>query len=241
MIGHGKRQGTWKRFFAPGGSSGRFFEDLPESSTLTSPFHHLATKLDFELTNGKVGHSVLVTSPRTPQSGGRTSLELGHSLAENLRHRVLLIDGTLGASGIGSVLGTRGEPGFTDLLLGSLDRLDSLIRPTPHERLFLLPAGMTMSLPAVRLWAGNLAPLAQRLQEHFDYLVFHGAPVLEDPRVLLIPALVDRVLLVAEEGVTRMEDLEAGRRNLEERGARISLLLVRPGRGWRHASNHGLR
>ena len=162
-------------------------------------------------------------------------------MAENLGHRVLLLDASFSAAGVGAVAGFAGERGFADLLPGSgpgslpgsLELFDTLVRPTAHPAISVLPAGGEVRGGSAALKAADLQGLLRRAYPKFGYVIVQGPALLDDPRALLFLPHADRVLLLAEEDRTLMEDLEASRRLLNPaRPGQLGLVLVRPPRRW---------
>ena len=204
-------------------------------------YRQLAAKLEFDLANGVPGHCLLLTAPRASSVTIEAMLELGWELAENLGHRVLLLDGSFSDAGVGAAAGCGRDPGLADVLFDSPERLVSLARPTSHERVFVLPGGGTPRGGSSALKAADLRGLLHRAYPRFDYVLIQGPPLMEDPRGLLFLPVADRVLLLAQEGQTSMEDLEASRRKLAPcQPGQLGLVLVRPPRKWNGGGQDGL-
>ena len=227
------RRGAWR-------DPGRRLE--PRPSPDAGLYRQLAVKLEFELANGVPGHSLLLTAPRGSSATVEAMMELGWELAENLGHRVLLVDGSFSESGVAAATGYGSEPGLADVLSGSPDKLESLVRPTLHERVFVLPTGGSPQGGSAALKAVDFRGVLHRAYPRFDYLLIQGPPLMEDPRALLFLPAADRVLLLALEGRTSMEDLEASRRKLAPCPPdQLGLILVRPPRRWTVGAPDGLR
>jgi Mrp family chromosome partitioning ATPase len=211
---------------------GRLLRPDARRTTDNRSFLRLATRIEFELTDGGVGHSLLLAAPRSARIVSHATLELGFCLAEDLGRRVLLVDATFCNSGIGAVLGLEKNPGLADLL-GGADRLfESTIRATRHERIFILTSGNVAATDPATLRSANLEGLLRHATAVFDYVLIQGSPVLDDARSLILSPLVERILLIAEEGKTRLEDLEHSCRDLNAcRAAAVNLVLVKPTHG----------
>lgn len=210
----------------------RLFGTNSRESAATQSYRRLALQLDFDLGKGERGHCLMLTAPDSARVTCEASIELAHLLAEELGHRVLLIDATFGSGGVGAALGHAREPGLSDLLRDADMELDRAIIATGHPRVALLAAGHTAS-GSVPLKPEELRGRLERARSEFDYVLVQSSPLLREAKSLVFPSLVDYVLLLTVEGQTLLDDLEAGQQALVDcKASKVGIVLAKPPRRW---------
>ncbi|MGH9105249.1 MAG: polysaccharide biosynthesis tyrosine autokinase [Acidimicrobiales bacterium] len=86
--------------------------------------------------------------------------------------------------------------GNVHLVDGNSDPLDALLRPTPIERLKVLPPGAISANPAEYLGSQGMADLVEELRRHFDMVIFDSPPVLAVTDALVLSRYAEGVLFV---------------------------------------------
>ncbi len=227
-----------------GGSSGaqrhrvagwlsRHFRANSRDSAATQSYRRLALQLDFDLGKKEKGHSLMLTAPDSAGITCEATLELAHFLAAELGHRVLLVDGSFGVGGISALLGHEASPGLMDLPRDGTGVLGNAVVPTGQEGVFLLAAGRPGPDGAVPIRTDELRAVLEAGCAKFDYVLVPSCPILRDPRCLVFPSLVDLVLLLAVEGKTFLDDLDASRRALTAcKATKVGLVLTKQPRRW---------
>lgn len=149
-------------------------------------------------------------------------------MQDELGGRLLVIDATLATDGIGAALGAAGRPGLSEARADHVwDVLEMLHLPTARP-LFVLGAGCRPGAARPDDMAGILPFLAQR----FDHIVIQQRAITADTRYLAMASRADMVLVLAEEGGTRMASLTQARAAFRTHGIdNVGLVLAVPPAG----------
>lgn len=195
-------------------------------------FALLALRIERDLQRQGRGRSLLVAAADDDAIGAESAAELAWSLAEDLGHSVLLVDGAFGVRALSAELGLADRPGLVELLDAPAPGADALlaaIQPTVHERIRVLPLGIGAGDRAIRVEAvrGVLAAACER----HDVVLVQGSVLANGGRSMAFASLVDAALLVAVENRTTLAQVTRGQRLLNDCGAaRVALVLAsRPG------------
>jgi succinoglycan biosynthesis transport protein ExoP len=173
--------------------------------------------------------TVMVTSAVGGE--GKTSLasHLAASFARAGR-RTVLIDADLRRPSLHRVLNIAGAPGLSELLCESATLSDAL-RPTPAERLFVIPAGQPTDQARQWLALGRLGPILETLKEQFDFVLIDSAPVLPVTDTLMIGQEVDGVIFAVLRDVSRLPKVYEAYRRLTNLDVRVLGAVVNGMRG----------
>jgi Mrp family chromosome partitioning ATPase len=153
--------------------------------------------------------SLAVLSPGSDDGKTTTAINLAISLANDLRHTVLLVDFDLKRPAIANKLGIVPEMGVDDVLRGNARVEDCLYHPENFERLVVLPARAAMDHSSEALAGTRCRELLSELRGRYPdrILVFDLPPILGADDALAFTPLVECALVVVAEGSTRREDL----------------------------------
>lgn len=156
------------------------------------------------------GWNVLgVTSPNEREGKTLTAVNLGVSLAMETNHTVLLIDADLRKPSVHRLFGIDHAKGLADVLLDEEPVEQALIHPG-IGRFVLLPGGRAVPRSAETLTSPRMRALVDELKHRYPsrIVVFDLPPVLTSADVLGFGPLLDAVLLITGEGMTRRHDIE---------------------------------
>jgi capsular exopolysaccharide synthesis family protein len=159
----------------------------------------------------------------TSALGGEGKTFLTCQLASSMAHagrRTLLVDADLRKPSVHRVFETLDEPGFSNLLVRTVD-LDKAIHPTATDRLFVLPAGRADEEVLRALARGAAKPVFARLREQFDFIIIDSSPVLAVADSLLMAQEADAVVFSILREVSRMPAVQSAWNRLESVGARM--------------------
>jgi capsular exopolysaccharide synthesis family protein len=148
---------------------------LQEASQLIESFRSLALTLrsTFEGT-GPV--QLTVSSPGPGDGKSFISANLASALADS-GYRTVLVDGDVRRGALHNVFGPMPqEPGLLDYLAGEAS-LASVVRPTPHENLFLVPCGRRRRHGPELLSGDTMVRLIRELRGQFDAIIVDSAPL----------------------------------------------------------------
>jgi protein-tyrosine kinase len=140
--------------------------------------------------------SLLVTSPNPGEGKSVTALNLGLSFAMLPNFRVVVVDGDLRNGSLGKWLGVGDRPGLSNLVDGSAQLEDVVLRSDDSPMCFVVRGTSEVS-PAELLNSTELGKHLRRLGEHFDLIVMDSPPVNLITDTQLLAEGCDAILLVA--------------------------------------------
>ncbi len=173
-----------------------------------------------------------VTSPNGGEGKTLTAVNLAVTLAMEAAQTVLLVDADLRTPSVHRLFGLERAKGLADVLLDEVSLEDTLIHPG-IGRFVVLPGGRAVPRPAEALTSPRMAALVDEMKHRYEsrIVVFDLPPVLACSDVLAFGPLLDAVLLVAREGVTRRRDVEDSIQRLKGAVPILGTLLNHVDRG----------
>jgi len=178
------------------------------------------------------GWNVLgVTSPNDQEGKTLTATNLAISLAMEATQTVLLVDADLRKPTVHRLFGLREAPGLADVLVDETPVEDVLVHPN-IGRFVLLPGGRAIPRSAEALTSPRMTSLMTELKHRYDsrILVLDLPPVLTRADVLAFGPILDAVLIVAGEGITRRDEIEEAIHRLKGAVPIIGTVLNQVGR-----------
>ena len=169
--------------------------------------------------------TLAVTAP-TARCGTTTlAVGLATSLARQRETRVLLFDFNLRKPGIARQLGLKGQFNIGDLLDGSADTRDCLVRRS--DNFAIAPNSNAIVNPAETLYSTAAAAAVQRVQAQLapNFVIFDFPPMLEHDDLLGFLPFVDQVLLVLGAERTSFGQADVCERDLSGRGKLLGVVL----------------
>jgi len=163
--------------------------------------------------------TILISSPGPGEGKTATAANLAVTLAQAGR-QVLLIDADLRGPKLAKLFGVAQEAGLTNVLVGESSPSQAIAQ-TPVPGLHLLPSGPIPPNPGELLSGSIFRDLLGACKREYDRVVIDTPPVLTVADVTAIAAMADGVLLVAEAGITRRENLAEAKQRLEQAGGRV--------------------
>jgi protein-tyrosine kinase len=171
-------------------------------------FRMLRTKiLQIMTTHGY--RTLAITSPNYGDGKTTTALNLGLSLALDVKQTVLLVDLDMRKPSLHEFLGITPEVGLSDYLLRDVPVAKCLIRP-PFDRVSIFPAGKPLDNSSEMLGSPKMAALAEELKRRYPdrMIIYDMPPVLaQDDSIAFLPN-VEAVLLVVRDGVTKTDQVK---------------------------------
>ena len=187
-------------------------------SAMSEAIRHLRTSLMLSVSGGPP-ETIVVTSPHPREGKSTISINLAIALAQDGR-RVMILDCDLRRPRLHQVFHLDNAPGLTSYLTGNCN-LETIIKPTEVNNLFLIPAGPIPPNPAELLNSQAYKNLLQELRREFNHIIIDTPPTLgfADARVVALQA--DGVLLVAKHQSTTREAGRLARQYLSQVNARM--------------------
>jgi len=169
-------------------------------------YRRLRTKL-MQQQAAKPFRSLMVTSANPQEGKTVTVLNLGLSFAMLPDFKVLVVDGDLRRGSLGKWLGAEEHPGLSNLIDGSANLEDVVLRNDDLPVHFM--ARGNSSVPAAELLhSPELSSCIQRMGEYFSMVLIDSPPVNLVTDVQLLAKGCDAVLLVVRAFVTTRKTLE---------------------------------
>ena len=158
-----------------------------------------------------------ITSAGPGEGKTLTAVNLAYSLAQDVNHRVILIDLDLRRPSIYALLGMEPKYDLSDFLDGSAKLEDILVRPN-EERLAIMTnktahrdSSEILSSPEIEWLIRQLRNLGPKTITIFDL-----PPVLAGDDVIAFAPLLDALLLVVGQGTCRRDNLVETHELLQE-------------------------
>lgn len=199
-----------------------------DDSIATERYRALALKL-LNLTSRRKLKTLLITSAQA--GDGTTTIATGAAwfLAKGAERRVLLIDACPTSSPVGRMLGIEPKRGWLNLLDGSSDLRQALVRLEP-KGLYLLTAGAMSATRSNDGWSGRLEDLIADLTPHFDLVIVDSGSILESSKTQRLASVLDGAVIVARANHTHHRKVAAARK-LVPKERRLGVVLNESGTG----------
>ncbi|MCX7823835.1 MAG: CpsD/CapB family tyrosine-protein kinase [Syntrophobacterales bacterium] len=173
--------------------------------------------------------TILICGSSKGEGASVTSLYLAMYSALKHFHKTLYVDLDLdGENKPYLYKGSDEMSGFARYCLDNLP-LISVIFPTEHENLFIIPSWSRKRFPlsTVVSRVERVKAFFEEAKNHFEVIIIDGSPVLSNPGIASIGKYVDQVLLACRYGYTRYEVASLAARKLEEAGVkRLAAVLT---------------
>lgn len=153
--------------------------------------------------------TVGITSATPGDGKTLIAANLAISIAMDMNQTVLLVDLDLRRARLASGFGLQPEHGLSDYLLEACELEDCLVNPG-IDRLVLLPERSAASHSSELLSSPRMKSMMQEVRDRYaDRLVLYDLPPLfaGDDALVIAPTL-DAILLVAQAGKTKKEEIE---------------------------------
>lgn len=191
-------------------------------------FRYLSRRIAAELSGQEHGSIIVLSSVCRPSVMTETAMMLAASLAREVAARVLLVDGSLRGGSLSTRFGMEAEPGLVDLLRDPDLAVRDLAKPLPLENVAFLPVGSPADR-AIHSTRIDVTRLTDALRAGFDMILLAQGPISGDTRYLPYAAEADLVLLVAEESMSKLDEIEEAEALFSAQGIPdVRLVLSQP-------------
>jgi capsular exopolysaccharide synthesis family protein len=169
-------------------------------------YRRLRTKL-MQQHAAKPFNSLVVTSPSPQEGKSVTVFNLALSFAMLPSFKVLVIDGDIRRGTLGKWLGVGDRPGLSNLIDGSAN-LDDVVLKCDEIPIHFIVAGNSTSSPGELLQSPQLRPHFRRMGDFFPLVLVDSPPVNLITDAQLLAGSCDAVLLVARAFSTTRKSLD---------------------------------
>lgn len=207
-------------------------------SAMSEAIRHLRTSIMLS-TSGGPPEIIVITSPHPREGKSTISVNLAVALAQDGR-RVVILDCDLRRPRLHQVFQLENASGLTNHLTGN-STMDSILKPTEVENLFLIPAGPIPPNPAELLNSQAFKNLLQNLRREFHHILIDTPPTLGFADARVVAPQADGVLLVAKHQSTSRDAGKMARQYFTQVNAKILGMVLNQIGTWdlrRHALYH---
>jgi len=185
----------------------RLVAALPDHE-LTDVYRILRTRV-LQSMNSNRWNALAITSPATGCGKTLTSINLAISLAREVNRTVLLADFDLRSPSIHRYFDYKPELGLSDYLFNDAP-LDEMLFSPSIERLVILPGRESVHNSSEMLRSPKMVQLVEELKGRYTdrLIIFDLPPILALDDALAFAPYTDAMLMIAENGATKREDLE---------------------------------
>jgi len=192
------------------------------------------TRVEYEkirawLTNpaarGQRLQTVMLVGCRSGVGTTTTAGLLASTLAEAKKSRVLIVDANFRTPALNMVFEARHNGGLSETVSNGMP-FDAQIQPTNRQNLFVLTGGPISFFPTEVFEGEAMDRFLSQLKQHFDFVIFDTAPVLDFPDAYVLAPKVDSIILVVQADKTSIEDAQRSKRELERAGGHILGVVV---------------
>jgi protein-tyrosine kinase len=158
---------------------------------------------------GEGGRTIMVTSAQPGEGKTLTAINLAFTFARDYQRTALLVDCDLRKQNIHRYLGTPGDWGLIDYLLGDVGLTDLIVWPG-IEKVTLISGGRRHEESTELLSSPKMAELVREMKTRYPerYVFFDFPPILSCSDAIAFAPLVDWILVVVESGKTQASDLK---------------------------------
>jgi len=178
----------------------------------------LRTALHFALLEAR-SNVVMLTGPAPGVGKSFITSNLGAVLAASGK-RVLVIDADMRRGQLHKYYNVNREPGLSELVAGAAT-LESVIKSTAVDGLFVISTGSIPPNPAELLMHDRFNALIEGVQTQYDYVLVDTPPVLAVTDAAIVGPLVGCTLLVLKAGDHPLRAIEETVRRLQTVGVSI--------------------
>lgn len=177
--------------------SGEFQVDLMSQVVESFRTLRLAVRYDFPA-NGPV--VLAVSSPSKDDGKSLVSSNLALAFA-SAGHRTLLIDGDVRCGTLHSTFDVQVTPGLVEYLSNGTG-VDSVVKSTSSENLFVLPRGTRASRAPELLVSDKMNSLVEMARQKFDVVIIDSPPLIAGVDAYALGAVAGNILIVLRQGVS---------------------------------------
>ncbi|MBR0134327.1 polysaccharide biosynthesis tyrosine autokinase [Candidatus Saccharibacteria bacterium] len=193
-------------------------------SAVTESIKSLRTNLQF--TNVDKGlHTILMTSSLASEGKSFVSSNLAISFAQSGR-RTLIVDCDLRKGRLHHVFHLPNIQGLSHLLVDKAANFGRYIQKTSIDNLYIITRGTYPPNPSELLGSDKNRELINVLRQHFDIIIFDGAPCNGVTDSIVMSTLVDEVLIVTKNASTPRSALDTTRDMLAKVNAPIAGVVM---------------
>lgn len=187
-------------------------------SPVSEAFRTLRTNISFSSVDKEL--KVIMVTSATPAEGKSTTimnLAVTYAQAEK---KTVIVELDLRKPTVHKSLQISNRYGITNVLTRSV-QLNEVIQETKIHNLYAITSGLIPPNPSELVGSKALKNIIEQLREEFDVVLLDTPPILAITDSQLISANTDGVIVVADSGKVKRNDLQAAKERLELVNANI--------------------
>ncbi len=184
-------------------------------------YKRLRTNLSFSFSGSDQSRVIGITSSLSGEGKSTTSVNLAHSLAL-VDKKVVLIECDLRKPTISKKLGIAVKKGLSNLLVGDIQNLSTIIQKDINGKKFdLITSGDIPPNPSELLGSSEMRKVVELLKPIYNYIIIDLPPVslVSDP--LVVSKITDGMILVVRHDYTEKALVKDSIKQFEHVGAKI--------------------
>ena len=196
---------------------------------ISEVFRTLRTNIQFMNVDENL-KSLLVTSTVPGEGKSWVSSNLAVTFAQAGK-RVLIVDADMRKGRQHDIFEVSNTKGLSNYLImttksDAVSTIGEYIQPTLIDNLYIMPAGMIPPNPSELLTSQKMVDLIKYLETIFDIVVFDGTPSTIVTDAIILSKFVNTTLIVAAHKITKIDDLNQVKRNIENVGGKIAGVIL---------------
>lgn len=182
----------------------------------------------------------LVTSNTDGEGKSFTTFNLAMSIAMEMDHTVLVVDGDVSRNSLTRWLGMAGERGLTDVLDDPDLGLGDVIAQTNLDNLRVIPSGRSHSRATELMASHAMEEVAEELAGRYPdrMVLFDSPPLLMTSQAAVLANLVGQAVIVVEAGKTTQQAVQDGLNLVDPAVTKVGFMLNKAPRG-KHSGYFG--
>ncbi len=188
-------------------------------SPITEAFRSLRTNIQFAGVDQPI-RTLLVTSAGPSEGKSTVAANLAVVMSQ-AGLKVALIDCDLRRPTVHKQFELPNRAGLTDIMLQDVGSWNGVMQPTGVNNLAVVLSGSLPPNPSELLGSKRMQQFLAYLHKSSDIVIIDAPPLLAVTDALVLSSLTDGVLLVVDNGGTRIGEVVQGKVQLEQANARI--------------------
>lgn len=210
------------------------------NSTVSESFRSVRTNVQFSGFEKQM-KTIAFTSAIANEGKSNSIVNVAIAMAQAY-NRVLLVDADLRKPDIARIFGINGQPGLTEVILGSYEwqdvvqnitdimlgemDVDDIMRTPGLDNLHILTGGRMPLNPAELLTSVEFDNFFKAVHDHYDVILIDLPPILAAADTTIIGSRVDGVVLVYRAGSTARGALRRAKEQLDHSRANIVGIIL---------------
>lgn len=196
---------------------------------ISEVFRTLRTNIQFMNVDENL-KTLLVTSTVPGEGKSWVSSNLAVTFAQAGK-RVLIVDADMRKGRQHDIFEVNNSKGLSNYLImttkvDGVSAIGEYIQPTLIDNLYIMTAGMIPPNPSELLTSQKMIDLIKYLESIFDIVIFDGTPSTIVTDAIILSKFVDTTLIVTAHKITKIDDLNQVKRNIQNVGGKIAGVIL---------------